>query len=69
MTYGELTRRLRQLGMQYHHKGRGSHEIWWNPASKLYTQIPVHRGREIPPGTLRAILRQLGLSENDLRDA
>jgi len=39
----------------------GSHEVWWNPANEQFTVIPRHGGRDLPPGTLRAILRQLGI--------
>jgi predicted RNA binding protein YcfA (HicA-like mRNA interferase family) len=43
------------------HKMRegGGHEIWIGPSGKQ-TSIPRHRG-EIPKGTLKAILNQLGL--------
>jgi predicted RNA binding protein YcfA (HicA-like mRNA interferase family) len=69
MTYGELTRRLRRLGIEFQHQGKGSHEFWWNPKTGASTRIPVHRGQEIAPGTLRSILRELGLNERDLRNA
>jgi len=39
----------------------GSHEIWWNPANEQFTTIPRHGGRDLPAGTLRAVLRQLGV--------
>ena len=69
MTYGELTRRLRRMGMRYVRHGRGSHELWVNPNNRSVALIPNHGSREIPTGTLRSVLRQLGLTEDDLRNA
>jgi predicted RNA binding protein YcfA (HicA-like mRNA interferase family) len=69
MNYGELTRRLRRLGIEFRRQAAGSHEIWWDPNKKLYTRIPNHGTREIRSGTYHAILRDLGLTEDDLRNA
>jgi len=69
MTYGELTRRLRRLGIEFYRQGRGSHEFWRHPEKRVVTIIPNHRGREIKKGTLAKILHDLGLTEDDLRNA
>ncbi len=66
MRYGELTRKLRRLGIEFRRQARGSHEIWWDPKRKLYTLIPNHPGHDIKKGTLASILRDLGLTEEDL---
>ena len=60
-SYREVTRRLRALGFSFQRQGAGSHEIWFNAASNLYTTVPNHVG-DIPEGTLRAILRQAGIT-------
>jgi len=39
----------------------GSHEVWWNPSNEQFTVIFRHGGRDLPAGTLRMILRQLGI--------
>ncbi|HEX7181843.1 MAG TPA: type II toxin-antitoxin system HicA family toxin [Thermoanaerobaculia bacterium] len=44
---------------------QGSHEIWHNPRQNRSTVIPWHPG-DIPAGTLRAILKGLGISPDDL---
>jgi predicted RNA binding protein YcfA (HicA-like mRNA interferase family) len=62
--YREVARRLRQLGFHFDRQAAGSHEIWYNPETKRYTTIPNHPG-DIPPGTLRAILSQAGVSVAD----
>ncbi len=65
MNYRQLTRRLRELGCEFVRQGAGSHEVWWNPGTTTFTVIPQHGGRDLPPGTLRVILRQLGISPED----
>lgn len=64
MKYGELTRRLRRLGVRPVEQ-RKRHEMWYNPATSRYSYIPRHRG-EIPTGTLNKILRDLEVSRADL---
>ncbi|HLF09371.1 MAG TPA: type II toxin-antitoxin system HicA family toxin [Dehalococcoidia bacterium] len=64
MTYGELKRRLRQLGIVLRREA-ARHEVWWNPSTGRRTLIPRHRG-EVPRGTLHTILRDLGFTERDL---
>jgi predicted RNA binding protein YcfA (HicA-like mRNA interferase family) len=66
LNYGELTRKLRRFGIELRRQGRGSHEIWWDPRKKLYTRISNHGSEEIKKGTLARILKDLGLTEEDL---
>lgn len=65
MTYSELTRKLRALGCVLKRQARGSHEIWHNPRSNRSAVIPSHPA-DIPIGTLRAILKQLDISREEL---
>ena len=65
MTYAELSRKLRALGCVLKRHGKGSHEIWQNSAVSRSAVIPNHPG-DIPTGTLRAILKQLGIQREDL---
>lgn len=58
--YREIIRRLKELGFEFHRQAAGSHEIWFNQESKLFTTIPNHPG-DMPEGTLRAILKQAGI--------
>jgi len=57
----EVIRKLRQAGFIFDRQAKGSHEIWWNPQTRARTTVPHHPG-DLPEGTLRAILRQAGLS-------
>ena len=59
--YREIVQRLKALGFQFNRQAAGSHEIWFNPSTIRYTTIPNHPGDK-PEGTLRAILKQAGVS-------
>jgi predicted RNA binding protein YcfA (HicA-like mRNA interferase family) len=56
-----MFKKLKTLGFIFDRNARGSHEIWWNPVSRKRTTIPNHPG-DIPEGTLKAILKQAGIS-------
>ena len=62
--YRDIVKRLKELGLQFDRQARGSHEIWFNPATHRYTTIPNHPG-DMPEGTLRAILKQVGISPEE----
>ncbi len=53
--------KLRKAGFVFDRHAKGSHEIWYNPNTCRRTVIPNHPGRDIPKGTLRAIIREAGL--------
>ena len=59
--YRQIIKRLKALGFEFDRQAAGSHEIWYNPRTRRYTTIPNHPG-DLPEGTLRAILKQAGVS-------
>ena len=59
--YREIVQRLGRLGFVFRRQAAGSHEIWFNPETGRFTTIPNHPG-DLPEGTLRAILKQAGVS-------
>jgi len=61
MTYREVVRRLQDAGFVFDRQAKGSHEIWYNLQTKRRTTIPNHPG-PLPVGTLRAIIREAGLT-------
>ena len=61
LTYREVISRLRQAGFVFDRQAKGSHEIWYNPVTRRRTTVPNHPGA-IARGTLRAIIREAGLS-------
>lgn len=64
LTYREVIARLRQAGFVFDRQAKGSHEIWYNPDTRRRTTVPNHPGT-IARGTLRAIIREAGLSTDD----
>jgi predicted RNA binding protein YcfA (HicA-like mRNA interferase family) len=66
--YREIIKRLKNLGFEFSRQAAGSHEIWYNPNSKLFTTIPNHSG-DMPEGTLRAILKQCGITPDEFLES
>jgi predicted RNA binding protein YcfA (HicA-like mRNA interferase family) len=46
---------------------KGSHHIYYNPATKKRAVVPLHK-KELPRGTLLEILKQAGIEKEDLFD-
>lgn len=46
---------------------RGSHHVLKHVDGRTVA-VPVHSGRDMPPGTLRGILRIIGMSVEELND-
>jgi predicted RNA binding protein YcfA (HicA-like mRNA interferase family) len=57
---------LKRAGFVEHHQ-KGSHLYLHHPARNLMTSVPIH-GREMKRGTVHAILKQAGLSEDEFRE-
>ena len=64
LTYREVIARLRQAGFVFDRQAKGSHEIWYNPATHRRITVPNHPGA-IPRGTLHAIIQEAGLSVDE----
>jgi mRNA interferase HicA len=50
-------------------RGGGSHRTWFNPAAGRGALLPDWGGKDLKPGTLRAVVRQLGLERQAFLDA
>ncbi len=62
--YRAVVKRLKSSGFAFDRQAAGSHEIWFSAQADRYTTVPNHSGA-MPEGTLRAILRQAGISVDD----
>ncbi|MBW8876088.1 MAG: type II toxin-antitoxin system HicA family toxin [Acidobacteria bacterium] len=62
----QLVAALKRAGFIEHHQ-TGSHLYLWHPSRKRMTSIPMHPG-DLKRGTASAILKQAGLTEDELRD-
>ncbi len=65
LPYREVIKKARKMGFVFRRNTGGTHEIWWNEAKKQTCVIPHHH--EIKPGTLKSILRQMGLTEAEFK--
>lgn len=61
LSAAEVIRKLRRAGFVFDHQAKGSHEVWWNPGTRCRTTVPNHPG-DLPEGTVRAIVKQAGLT-------
>ena len=66
--YRKIAKRLQEFGFVLHRKGAGSHEIWCNIEQNTCITIPKH-SKDMPEFTLKQILKQAGVSENDFLNA
>ena len=44
----------------------GSHHIYSNPTLKKIVVVPVHGNKEIPNGTFLSIIKQAGISKEEI---
>jgi mRNA interferase HicA len=62
MNSNELHRYLKKLGASFE-SGKGSHlKVFLNGKMSI---LPMHGSKELPKGTEKAILKQLGLGDRD----
>ncbi|MBS3966383.1 MAG: type II toxin-antitoxin system HicA family toxin [Truepera sp.] len=57
----KVIRKLRRAGFVFDRQRRSSHQLWRNPTTGARTTVPRHPG-DLPEGTVRAIIRQAGLT-------
>lgn len=68
VTARQVIRALRKAGF-YRARTSSAHHIFKHPEdSKLRPVVPVHSSKTIPPGTLRSIIKQAGLTVGEFRD-
>jgi len=65
LTAAQVIRGLKKAGFVFDRQATGSHEVWYNPVTKRRTTVPNHPGSDVPNGTLKAILKQAGLSTEE----
>jgi predicted RNA binding protein YcfA (HicA-like mRNA interferase family) len=65
MKYREVAKRLHELGCVEISGGKGSHRKWHNPANGMVTTVPDWGAKDLAPGTVRAVIRELDISRED----
>ena len=61
LTARDLIRVVEKLGFAFDRQ-RGSHAVYIRRADHRRLVIPVHKGRDLKPGTLRGLISDMGLS-------
>jgi predicted RNA binding protein YcfA (HicA-like mRNA interferase family) len=69
MNYRELTRKLRKLDCVLDRYAKGSHEIWMHSKTGARTTIPNWGNKDLTPGTISRILRDLSVRKEDFNKA
>ena len=62
LNYQQVTKRLLKLGFRFYRRGKGSHELWVRDSDGRVVPVPHHRDKKIRKGTVRAIIREVGVS-------
>lgn len=62
----QLIRALKRAGFE-EHRQRGSHLHMRRTSDNRRVTVPVHKGRPVPIGTLRSILRDADISPDEFR--
>jgi predicted RNA binding protein YcfA (HicA-like mRNA interferase family) len=64
LTPKDIVRILKKKGFVLD-RSRGSHQVWLHPVSRKRAVVPMHN-KDIPVGTLYAILKQAGIDKEEL---
>lgn len=60
----EVIRVAEGLGFEFDRQ-KGSHAVYIRMSDKRRLVIPIHKGRDLKPGTLRGLIDDMGLSVQD----
>jgi len=66
LAYRKVIKKARKAGFVFRRATGGTHEIWWNEDRKKTCVIPHHK--EIKSGTLKNIIGQMGLTEEEFKN-
>ncbi len=63
---GKKLKRILERKGWIHHRTTGSHWIYKNPDFKVAVSIPIHSNKDLPIGTVKSIMKDANLTEQDL---
>ena len=67
LTAKQIVRALKRAGFIEHRQQRTSHLVLVHPERKLRTIVSIHPG-DLPRGTVHAIIRQSGMTEEEFAE-
>ena len=56
------------MGFRFYRQGKGSHELWVRDMDGRVVPVPHHQGKNIRKGTVRAIIREAGVSVSEFME-
>ncbi|OGH17940.1 MAG: hypothetical protein A2868_03330 [Candidatus Levybacteria bacterium RIFCSPHIGHO2_01_FULL_40_15b] len=65
LKYRDVIKKARKAGFVFRRNTGGTHEIWWNEMKRTTCVIPHHH--EVKVGTLRSIIKQMGLTDDEFK--
>jgi len=65
LKYEEVVKKLKKLGFRFYREGRGSHQLWVRDTDGKVIPLPKRKGKDLKKGTLRAIIREIGISPEE----
>ena len=60
----DIIRVAEKIGFAFDRQ-RGSHAVYYRSSDRRRLVIPVHKSRDLKPGTLRGLIDDMGLSVED----
>ena len=66
LSYRDTIKKARKAGFVFRRNTGGNHEIWWNEKTRKTCVIPHHH--EIKSGTLKSIIKQMGINEQEFEN-
>lgn len=66
LTAREVASVLRRNAFELVHT-KGSHQKWRHPVNRRQVIVPEHKGRVLPIGTLRSIMKGSGIPDEEWR--
>lgn len=61
----DLIKALEANGFEFN-RSKGSHRIYYNKDTTITVFVPFHGNKDFPKGTFPSILKQAGLSQEDI---
>lgn len=69
LSYDKVIKKMRKMGFRFYRQGKGSHELWVRDKDKRVVPVPVHKGKDIKKGTLRAIIKEMDITVESFLNA
>lgn len=64
ITARDVVRIAEKIGFTFDRQ-KGSHAVYFRAVDHRRLVIPVHKGRDLKPGTLRGLIEDMGLSVDE----